>query len=130
MATAVGSLPELTTRIVAFVANDHPSTLHAAVSVSKPWLTQGHAQREIFDHPKLSRIEDWHLLLRTLQSTPHHRQLVKSLTLVFGEGPRVDEFYIESTLSSVDISSLFPATRKVEFRELDPSHRQDGPGSI
>jgi hypothetical protein len=30
MATAVGSLPELITRIVAFVANDHPSTLHAA----------------------------------------------------------------------------------------------------
>jgi hypothetical protein len=124
MATAVGSLPELITRIVAFVANDHPSTLHAAALVSKAWLTQGHVQREIFDHPKLGRIEDWHRLLRTLQSTKHLRPLVRSLTLAFEE-ERLrfddDDFHLESTLSSAEVSSLFPATHKVEFRGLDPS---------
>jgi hypothetical protein len=121
MATTVGSLPELITRIVAFVANDHPPTLHAAALVSKAWLTQGHAQQEIFDHPKLTLIEDWDRFLRTLQSAPHVRPLVKSLTLAFRDGgPRVNKFHMESTLSSEELSSLFPATHKVEFRGLSP----------
>jgi hypothetical protein len=134
-------LPELVSRIISFIGDGDPETravnLMAASLVSRMWLVEGHAQRQLFAHPTFPHYDNWERFAWTLKMDPRFRPDVKTLRFhfVFDEdNDHPDEldwpFYLFSDLKdgryilyleNMEISALLPNVHTVECKEAEPS---------
>jgi hypothetical protein len=133
-------LPELVSRIISFIADGDPETraanLMAASLVSRMWLVEGHAQRQLFAHPTFPHYDNWERFAWTLKMDPRFRPDVKTLRFhfVFDEdNDHPDEldwpFYLFSDLKdgryilyleNMEISALLPDVHTVECKDAEP----------
>jgi hypothetical protein len=134
-------LPELVSRIISFIADGDPETraanLMAASLVSRMWLVEGHAQRQLFAHPTFPHYDNWERFVWTLKMDPRFRPDVKTLRFhfVFEEGnDHPDELdwplYLISelrdsryilTFENMGVSAFLPDVHTVECKDAEPS---------